>query len=200
MNDNDYDNDYNPNYNDNNDNYDCYDNYDYEDTFGFCRNSIDGHNPGLTTNSTLSILDRPVSGSSDQNICFREVFGDCQNGKDCKFSHNFRDLQSEWRKRVDKLRTSKYCDKSYFSSTPPPSNNPPHKSYTPSNPPTILSRSQNLRSLSAGDSFPPNPPSNISEIPITPTSADSSIRFADDVFTPESHLKTPTPDAWPYTR
>jgi hypothetical protein len=143
-NDNNYNTDINTDNTDDNIN-DCDDYYDIDETFGNRSNSIEGSNPGNNLTKNLSYVDRDLETRPKQP-CFEEIFGRCTLGsRDCKFSHDFKELQKEVLRRQAALATSKYLPKSSHTAFPNPR--------PPLAPTSIMKRDTTLRSMGVEEEF-----------------------------------------------
>jgi hypothetical protein len=128
---------YNKNDNVNNNN-DVDDNsYDYEEVFGIRPDFIEGISPGFNVTRNLNAIDNV---DSKKFPCFDEINNKCLKGaKDCKYSHDVKDLQKEAIKRYQDAEKSKYLPREY-------------RVHSQNNiPTTILKRDHNLRVLSSAE-------------------------------------------------
>jgi hypothetical protein len=117
---------------------DTEDYYDIDETFGNRSNSIEGFNPGFNLTNNLSYVDRD-SEAKPKQVCFDELYGKCSLGRECRFSHDFKDLQKEALRRQAALATCKYLPK--VTNTPFA---PPRTALTPT---SILKRDTTLRAM-----------------------------------------------------
>jgi hypothetical protein len=128
---------YNKNDNVNNNNNVDDNSYDYEDVFGIRPDSIEGISPGFNVTRNLNAIDNV---DSKKFPCFDEINNRCLKGaKECKYSHDVKDLQKEAIKRYQDAEKSKYLPREYRVNS---QNNIPT---------TILKRDHNLRVLSSAE-------------------------------------------------
>jgi hypothetical protein len=83
------------------------DDYNYEDTFGSRLDTFEGLNSGHNVTNHLSYIDRS-SDFKQKQPCFDEIYGKCSLGKNCKFSHDFKELQKEAIRKHADINNSKY--------------------------------------------------------------------------------------------
>jgi hypothetical protein len=126
--------DYNSEFYNNNDEYDESDDdtsecYDLDEVYGNRNEIFEGNSPGHNVTNTLYNLDR----NTKDMPCFREVRGQCKDGKMCKFSHDPRLLTKSYMDSIEELKASKY--------------KPTSGAYTSSNPPQIMKRDSSFRAL-----------------------------------------------------
>jgi hypothetical protein len=126
---------YNNNNNMNNNNNVDDNSYDYEDVFGIRPDSIEGISPGANITQNLSYVNN--LDAKPRQVCFDELHGRCLKGaKDCRYSHEVKDLEREAIKRKNEILACKYLPQE-------------NRLITSRNVPTsILKREPNLRLLS----------------------------------------------------
>jgi hypothetical protein len=85
--------------------------YDYGEIFGNRPESIEGISPGYNVTQNLNAIDNIDSRNFP---CFDELNNRCLKGaKDCKYSHDVKDLQREAIKRYQDAEKSKYLPREY---------------------------------------------------------------------------------------
>jgi hypothetical protein len=90
---------------------------------------------GANLTQNLSNLD-----SRPKLVCFDELLGKCfKSANDCKYSHDFKDLQKENLRRLQELEASKYCPRER------------RRSSHPTIPTSIMKRDSTLRAMGTVD-------------------------------------------------
>jgi hypothetical protein len=111
--------------------------YDYGEIFGNRPEPIEGISPGYNVTQNLNAIDNI---DSRKFPCFDEINNRCLKGaKDCKYSHDVKDLQREAIKRYQDAEKSKYLPREYRQNT--------HQNI----PTSILKRDPTLRALGTAD-------------------------------------------------
>jgi hypothetical protein len=125
-------------YNDNNidnDNNSDDNSYDYDDVFGNRPEAVEGISPGANITHNLNYVNN-IDGKPRQ-VCFDELHGKCLKGsKDCRYSHDPKDLEREAIKKHNEILACKYL---------PQANRPNPSRIVPT---SIMKREPNLRLLS----------------------------------------------------